>query len=559
MRLKLNEMKNNILGNNTSKLIPIRSILGYSVLAIVSGLSGFAFIAIINKIISDSMGNIQGENTTNYLYMFLVTITIFFITRRWLSGGVIKLSQEIYWTIRKDVIKLILKSPYRKLQEFKDEIYSTLTTDVNNITNASLMVITFFSSLILIIACLVYMAFLSLSLFLISLGTILVGVLIYVIRSKTSNKQIIAVRELENSFVNVFNSILHGAKEININEDKGTQIYDEQVMTIAKEGEITYIKAFIKYLNSELISQLLFYGLITFILVYAESILNTALDVKVSFVFVLLYLMGPIVNVMTIVPIMNRAVVSLKKMQTLKKELQNLEHIKSLSTEDKEIFKGFRNLKLTDYTFSYGKDQFSIGPINLSVNRNEAVFVYGGNGEGKTTFINTVLKLYELDGGVAYVDDELIPEKDLGKVKALFAPVFSDFYLFDDFYGIETVDYDKIHKYLELFELEDKVLVKDGKFSTTDLSTGQRKRLALISILLEDRPILVLDEWAADQDPHFRHKFYTEIIPILIKEEDKTIIAITHDDRYYHVADKLLKMEYGILEEVTTKELVTLF
>ena len=184
---------------------------------------------------------------------------------------------------------------------------------------------------------------------------------------------------------------------------------------------------------------------------------------------------------------------------------------------------------------------------------------YGGNGEGKTTFINTVLNLYTLDNGEAYVDGTLIPLEEQDNIKALFAPVFSDFYLFDEFYGISNIDQAKVDKYLHLFELEEKVHLEDGHFSTTDLSTGQRKRLALISVLLEDRPIIVLDEWAADQDPHFRHKFYTEIIPILVREEDKTIIAITHDDRYYDVADTLLKMEYGKLEKTNVTELADIF
>lgn len=131
--------------------------------------------------------------------------------------------------------------------------------------------------------------------------------------------------------------------------------------------------------------------------------------------------------------------------------------------------------------------------------------------------------------------------------------------MFDEFYGITNIDYDKINKYLKLFELEGKVHIKDGYFSTTHLSTGQRKRIALINTLLEDRPIIVLDEWAADQDPHFRHKFYTEIIPILVQDEDKTIIAITHDDRYYNTADTLLKMEYGKLEKTNISELAEIF
>ena len=550
-------MEKKISEVSSSKLIPIKPILGYSLLAIVSGLSGFAFITIINKVISNSITATETVPMQDYLYMFIGAIVVFFISRRWLAGGIIGLSQKIYWDIRKDVIKLILKAPYRKLQEYKDEVYATLTTDVNHITNASMMVITFFSSIILIVACLVYMAILSLKLLGVSAAVIAIGVLVYIVRSKTSNTQIREVRELEKTFITIFNSILHGAKEININADKGTQIYDQKLLKVAGIGETKFVKALVKYLNSEIISQLLFYGLIAFILVFAGPVFQTPIEVKVSFIFVLLYLMGPIVSVMTIVPVMNRALVSLRKMDKLKKDLTNLEKIQQV--DHKERYRDFTNLKIRNYSFSYGENEFSVGPINLEVSRNEVVFVHGGNGEGKTTFINTVLNLYNLDNGEAYIDGELVPLEELEKIKGLFAPVFSDFYLFDEFYGIPDVDYDKVQAYLELFELEEKVFIKDGYFSTTDLSTGQRKRLALISTLLEDRPIIVLDEWAADQDPHFRHKFYTEIIPVLVRQEDKTIIAITHDDRYYHVADTLLKMEYGKLEKTNVAELAAMF
>lgn len=548
-------MKKTILEHNQSRLIPTRLIIGYTMLAIISGLCSFAFIATINKLISLSLSSGPIKNPQQYLFTFLGIIVAFFITRRLLSGGIINLSQNIYWNIRRDVIKLILRAPYRKLQEYKGEVYSTLTADVGNITNASFMVITFFSSIILIVSCLVYMAYLSLILFAISLGVIALGVVVYLFRSRKSNEQFKEVRELERNFINIFNTLLHGAKEININQQKGNDIYEGNLTKVIEQGEETNTKAFLKYLNSELISQLLFYFLITFILIYAGDLLNVSLGTVVSFVFVLLYLMGPIVSVMTIMPAMNRATVSLKKMSELKAALQKLGNNHHVQDIRDSKYSNFSKLEINDFTFAFGTDKFGVGPINLSVNRNEVVFIHGGNGAGKTTFINTILKLYDLDKGEVYIDGQLIPAESIDGIKAMFAPVFSDFYLFDGFYGIKNVDLKKAAYLLKVFELEDKVSIENDRFSTIDLSTGQRKRLALISALLENRPILVLDEWAADQDPHFRRKFYTEIIPMMAEQEDKTIIAITHDDRYYDLADKLLKMEYGQLVEVNKSTL----
>ena len=88
---------------------------------------------------------------------------------------------------------------------------------------------------------------------------------------------------------------------------------------------------------------------------------------------------------------------------------------------------------------------------------------------------------------------------------------------------------------------------RTGEFNTVDLSTGQRKRLALIVSLLEKRPILLLDEWAADQDPEFRRKFYFDLLPALHRA-GVTVVVVTHDDRYLDEMDlpaRRLRMDEG--------------
>jgi putative ATP-binding cassette transporter len=64
--------------------------------------------------------------------------------------------------------------------------------------------------------------------------------------------------------------------------------------------------------------------------------------------------------------------------------------------------------------------------------------------------------------------------------------------------------------------------------------------------LLEDKPVYVLDELAADQDSDFRRRFYEELLPEL-KALRKTLIVVSHDERYFHVADRVLRMEDGRL------------
>ncbi|HAP63991.1 MAG TPA: hypothetical protein DCR93_32380, partial [Cytophagales bacterium] len=177
-------------------------------------------------------------------------------------------------------------------------------------------------------------------------------------------------------------------------------------------------------------------------------------------------------------------------------------------------------------------------------------FIYGGNGSGKTTFMHSFLGLLRPNEGTITFNGRTLADENYGEYKRLFSVVFNDFYLFDQFYGNEGFDVERARNYLSRFDMEGRVEITEHGFSTTELSTGQRKRLALISAILEDKPILVLDEWAADQDPYFRRKFYEEILPEL-KAEGRTVLAITHDDAYYRTADKVYRMEYGKLIDDT--------
>jgi len=109
-------------------------------------------------------------------------------------------------------------------------------------------------------------------------------------------------------------------------------------------------------------------------------------------------------------------------------------------------------------------------------------------------------------------------------------------------------------QYLHKLELDHKVSMKGNRFSTVNLSSGQRKRMALIASYLEDRPIYLFDEWAADQDPVFRRVFYTQLIPEL-KRKGKTVIVISHDDAYFECADRLVQVANGRLTDVSSEAL----
>ena len=210
----------------------------------------------------------------------------------------------------------------------------------------------------------------------------------------------------------------------------------------------------------------------------------------------------------------------------------------------------FDKISLENIRFKYDlKKSFAIGPIDFNIKAGELIFISGNNGSGKTTLFKVLTGLYQPSSGSIIVGNQSVWPDRILDYRSLFAVVFSDFYLFKKLYGINTLDPDWAQIWLDRLQLTNKVSIINGKFSTTKLSTGQRKRLGLFAALAEKKPILILDEWAADQDPIYRRFFYNEILPF-IRAENITIIAITHDESYFHLADRRLHLENGVLAQV---------
>ena len=212
----------------------------------------------------------------------------------------------------------------------------------------------------------------------------------------------------------------------------------------------------------------------------------------------------------------------------------------------------WQTLELSQIVHTYQSGEadhlFTVGPINLTLESGELIFIVGGNGSGKSTLAKLITGLYIPESGELRLDGNPITDANREWYRQHFSTVFSDFYLFERLISSEDLTLDaQAQKYLKKLELDRKVSVQDGQISTTALSQGQRKRLALLTAYLDDRPIYLFDEWAADQDPLFREIFYTQLLSEL-KQRGKTVLVISHDDHYFHVADRIIKLDYGRIE-----------
>src|SRR5262249_21765727 len=269
----------------------------------------------------------------------------------------------------------------------------------------------------------------------------------------------------------------------------------------------------------------------------------------------LLYLMTPLQVIMNSLPNLGRANVALQKVEKLGLELTEKGTEKE-SPSPSVLPADWRLLELDGVTHVYRregeKDIFTLGPIDLTLRPGELVFLTGGNGAGKTTLAKLLVGLYVPESGEVRFNGQTVTDENREFYRQHFSVVFSDFHLFESLLGLDAPDLDdRVRDYLDQLQLSHKVEIKDGKLSTIDLSQGQRKRLALLTAYLEDRPIYVFDEWAADQDPLFKQVFYYQLLKDL-RSRNKAVLVISHDDHYYDVADTIIKLEYGQIDDNTS-------
>jgi putative ATP-binding cassette transporter len=339
--------------------------------------------------------------------------------------------------------------------------------------------------------------------------------------------------------------VINGFKEIKINNHKANAIL-QNISEVSLEAKGMKIEAGRKEARMWGFGRIFVYALLPiFVFIIPSFSSEHAADVfKVT--SIVLFIIGPITILVNMIPIISRVNLVIQEMTDLEEEMDLASTPDEVLGDTADM--SFQHIRLKDLQFNYPDNDasFSAGPFSETINKGELLFIVGGNGSGKSTFLKLLTGLYYPESGNIYVDDWSIARTDYPAYRNLFSVVFTDFHLFEKLYGIEHLDAQQVNVWLKKTQMQHKVKYQDGAFSSTSLSTGQRKRLAFIAAMLEEKPILVIDEFAADQDPQFRQYFY-ETLLLEIKASGKTVIAVTHDDHYFHVADRILKMEEGRL------------
>jgi cyclic peptide transporter len=427
-----------------------------------------------------------------------------------------------------------------------------VSRDTQTISQSATPIIVAVNSAILVVFTGAYIAILSLPAFLVTIAVLGVGVLVHLQKRDEMMRDLQIATERENAFLDVVTHLLEGFKEVRLSTRRSRELYDDLV-AIAGSAVEYKTRAGQRFADHFMFSQTTFYALLAALVFALPSYFSTLPGAIQQVTAAILFIVGPLSSLISTIPTVSAANVAVDNITHLESLLQQMHaQARDRSEEDAEPPEMFREITLSAVRFAYrdrqGNPTFEVGPIDLSIRRNETLFIVGGNGSGKSTFLKLLTGLYYPDSGVITVDGRSVAEVGYARYRNMFSAIFSDYHLFDRLYGVDASP-EQVAGMLADMELGQKTRFVDGRFVNQELSTGQRKRLALIVSLLEDRSIDVFDEWAADQDPAFRERFYAGIIPGLARA-GKTIIAATHDDRYFDVADRIVRMDSGRLVAV---------
>lgn len=516
-------------------------------LSLISAGCNVILIYFISKAIAGDLALVW-TNGVMFLTMVILTFAFGVTTQRILA----KLGIEVVASLRMSLSGRILSTDFNKLEKLgKANLYTSLVDDINSIYNTFITIPLLTFNLFLVIGGMAYMGYLSYAY--LGIFTALLVLAVVVIRSLTSRLDDALLKHRNNQvgLHHDFHTLTDGTRELCISQSKRHHFYHRIIsssvdLTKQSSLESGYHTATLN--NAMSLIVFCIFGTLIFLV---QPWLPVSEEVLSGFLVTLMFIRNPIGITIDSIPVIVRAQHAFDKIAQLELSSQS-NWIDNHSAPTRIDDKALLTLSLNQIQYQYpevnGEQGFEVGPLSLDIKCGELIFIVGGNGSGKSTFGKLLTCLYSPQNGHLSLNGKPIDKSNKQWFQNHLSVIFSDFYLFDFIVNNEgETRYDEeVDRWLEVLKLDDKVSIKDGRISSIKLSHGQRKRLALLAAYLEEKPILLFDEWAADQDPAFRDFFYNDLLTML-KKQGKVLFVISHDESYFHLADRLYQMNNGRL------------
>mgnify|MGYP000860270548 FL=1 len=512
--------------------------IAITLLSLLSAVSGIGVIAFINQYLIESAGDplpILGQLVGLIFLLLVITLGS--------QLALTTLGHHFVYRLRGRLLKQLLDTDVARIRQIgQGPLLASLSSDIGQITIAFVRLPELVQGLVLTLGSIIYLGLLSPALLGVTALWVTVTMVVGWLLVNRVYRHLAHMRQAEDRLYQNYQSIIAGSKELALNRERAHFVYHQLYEQNARDYREQIIRADTYHLSAVNWSNIMMLGAIGLVFFLANGLGWANTNVAATFALTLLFLRTPLLQGIGALPTLIAAQVAFDKIAAL-----NL-------AEPDEAFplppapRPWQRIELEQVSFHYqGEGGFSVGPINLVIERGEQIFLIGGNGSGKSTLAMLLTGLYQPVSGRILLDGE--PVTDRNGYLGLFSAIFTDYHLFQHLLGPEPKEA-LVAEWLERLQMGSKLAIEDGFIADIDLSQGQRKRVALLLALAEQREVMLFDEWAADQDPQFRRIFYQVLLPRL-KEMGKTVIAISHDDLYFSLADRLLEMRQGQLTELT--------
>lgn len=486
-------------------------------------------------------------NVSNYKMaaLFFVTCVSILVMRSVSQIILVRVAAKVGKDLRSQFYERIISSSLLSVENIgSSRLIASISTDIPRIVSGAGALPSILVNSITLIGMLGFLIFINFEVFKLVMLAILVGGVCFQLPMSIGNKMLEKSRETRDELQRSIHGLIYGFKELKLDK-KNREYYFEKALLdnerkILKDEKSAYSIITMMGIFGDLISFFVI-GAVCFVFISYHTISSQEL---VGVIMALLYITGPISVLLDTIPRMVVASISHRKLNKLLASIPVETEVKTVSdTSEWETIQ----LKNVEYTYPSKREEvgFSVGPINITLKKGDVTFLIGANGSGKSTLSKLLTLHYLPKNGVISFGEESLGLNNIESYRQKIGAIYSDYFLFDTFlFDIDGERLDRANTYLKMLELDAKVNIVDGRFSTLSLSDGQKKRMALLVSLMIDKEVYLFDEWAADQDPVFKDIFYNKILPEL-KAKNKVIIVISHDDRYFHIADKTIVMESG--------------
>ena len=517
-----------------------------------SGTANALILAVINQGV-ECLG--QGGPTWRLLSLFTLSMAMFAYSLRYTLYQSGQIAEDAIRNIRMRLADKIRRLDLLALEGIgPEEIQGRISRETASIAQTVRPLLNWAQSLLLGIFTLIYITAVSPTAGLLCAAMIGIGSWIHLRNRKSAKEALQKASRYEDNLASSLGGLLKGFKELRINPLKSEDVFQEFATAANRVREVrTYVNR--QFSDAAVFLELFFLALLG-VVVFMLPVLSISYSSSITkLVASVIFLTGPLYSAFDLIPVLAQINVTVGNLEALE---ARLDAGLAQSGNDREIATpgapDFKVIRFEGLGFTYPTQErdsgFQVGPINLELRRGEILFLIGNNGSGKTTLLKLLTALYRPLAGCIRVDGEEIVPANVHAYRNLFSAIFSDFHLFEKLHGLRDTAPERVAELLDLMGISHKTSFCDGAFSNINLSTGQRKRLALVVSYLEDKIVHVFDEVAADQDPEFRAYYYETLLPEM-KRAGKTVLVVAHDERYFHIADRIFGMDYGQIRELS--------